>query len=501
MRILFAASEVAPLAKTGGLADVAGALPRALARLGEEVRVVMPAYRVAMDPRHHLRDAGLALSVPIGGRSETAAVLEGRLGAGPGGDSGGEAGGVPVFLIRADRYYDRDGLYGVAGQDYQDNAERFAFFSRAVVELARQGPFKPDLFHLHDWQTGLVAAYLKHLYAGDPALGQPASVFTIHNLGYQGLFWHYDMHLTGLGWELFTPEGLEFWGKLSYLKAGLVFADMLTTVSPTYAREIQTPELGHGMDGVLRARADRLVGILNGIDTEEWNPATDRYIARRYNARTLAGKGVCKADLQRTFGLPVEPKTPLLGVVTRLAEQKGVDLLDAVLPALVERGVQFVLLGSGDPAYEARFRASAARWPRQVGVRIAYDNVLAHKIEAGADMFLMPSRYEPCGLNQMMSLRYGTVPIVRATGGLADTVMEASPEAGGNGFVFVEYDPAAFLAAIDRALAAYRKPRTWRALMRRGMAGDYSWDAAARRYLEVYRQARRLAAGREAVEV
>ncbi len=496
LKVLFAASEVAPFAKTGGLADVAGALPRALARLGLDVRVVMPKYRLVDEAWHRLRPTGLSLEVPISGRTETAEVLEGRLD-GP----GGKDPGVPVYLLRADRYYDRDGLYGVAGQDYADNAERFVFFSRAVVELARQGAFRPDLLHCHDWQTGLVPVYLESLYAGDPDVGGAASVFTIHNLGYQGLFWHYDMHLTGLGWELFTPEGIEFWGKISFLKGGLVFADMLTTVSPTYAKEIQAPEMGHGLDGVLRARADRLVGILNGIDYEEWNPSTDPHIAKTYAPRALAGKKACKADLQRTFGLPVEPRVPLFGVVTRLVEQKGCDLLAAILPALVERGAQLVLLGAGDPAYEDLFRNAAARWPAHVGARIAYDNALAHKIEAGADMFLMSSRYEPCGLSQMMSLKYGTVPIVRATGGLEDTVIEADPKQGGNGFKFREYDAGALLAAVDRALALYRNARAWQALVRRGMAADYSWDAAARQYLEVYRRARLLAGSREAVGV
>lgn len=497
MKILFAASEVVPFAKTGGLADVAGALPRALARLGEDIRVVMPKYRVVDEAQHRLRPTGLTLEVPISGRTETAEVLEGRLDGAAHRDSGLRGpgdGGVPIYFLRADRYYDRDGLYGVAGQDYPDNAERFVFFSRAVVELARQGPFRPDLFHCHDWQTGLVPVYLESLYARDPDVGGAASVFTIHNLGYQGLFWHYDMHLTGLGWELFTPEGIEFWGKINFLKGGLVFADMLTTVSPTYAKEIQTPEMGHGLDGVLRARADRLVGILNGIDYDEWNPATDPHIAKNYTPRALAGKKACKADLQRTFGLPAEPKTPLFGVIARFAEQKGCDLVASVLPALVERGTQLVLLGVGDPTYEDLFRNAAARWPRQVGARIGYDNVLAHKIEAGADMFLMPSRYEPSGLNQMMSLKYGTVPIVRATGGLEDTVIDVDQGEGGNGFKFREYDAGAFLAAIDRALALYRNTRAWQALMRRGMAADHSWDVAARRYLEVYRRARLLAA-------
>lgn len=495
MRVLFAASEVVPFAKTGGLADVAGALPRALARLGTDVRVVMPKYRPVDAVRYELRDTGLVLEVPISDRTERAAVLEGRLDGGDGGPA------VPVYFLAAPRYYDRDGLYGLAGKDYDDNAERFVFFSRAVVELARLGPFAPDLFHCHDWQTGLVPAYLKHACAGDPRVGGAATVFTIHNLGYQGLFWHYDMHLTGLGWELFSPEGIEFWGKLSFLKAGLVFADLLTTVSPTYAKEIQTPEMGHGLDGVLRARADRLVGILNGIDVEEWNPETDPHVARNYSARALAGKKACKADLQRTFGLPVKPRVPLFGVISRLADQKGFDLLAPLLPSLVERGVQLVLLVSGDPAHEDLFQAMARRWPKQIGVRIAYDGVLAHRIEAGADVFLMPSRYEPCGLNQMMSLRYGTVPVVRATGGLDDTVVEADPAQEGNGFKFREYDTAAFLAAIDRALALYQDARAWQAVMRRGMAADFSWDASARRYLDVYERARRLAARGAAVEL
>jgi starch synthase len=482
MRVLFAASEVAPFAKTGGLADVAGALPRALARLGVDVRVVLPRYREVDTGRRPVTDTGLVLEVPMSGRSETARVLEAKL-PGHGGPD------VPAYLLEADRYYDRDGLYGVAGRDYEDNAERFVFFSRAVVELGRQEGIRPDLFHCHDWQTGLVPVYLESLYADDPVVGRAASVFTIHNLGYQGQFWHYDLHLTGLGWEHFTPERLEFWGKINFLKGGLVYADWLTTVSPTYAREVQTPEHGHGLDGVLRARADRLVGILNGIDVVEWNPATDPHIPEPYDASSLAGKRAAKTALQRALGLAERADVPLFGVVTRLADQKGIDLLVPIIPALMERKAQFALLGSGDPAYEDAFRNLAKRFPSRVGVRIAYDTPLAHLIEAGADFFLMPSRYEPCGLNQMMSLRYGTIPVVRATGGLADTIIEAPAGEGGNGFRFEDYDGAALLAAIDRALEAFRDPRRHEALMRRGMAADFSWDASARRYLDLYARA------------
>lgn len=486
MRVLFASSEVTPFAKTGGLADVAGALPPALARLGVDVRVVLPLYRQVDRGAHALRNTGLVLDVPIAGRSEPTAVYEGRI-------AGRGSPDVPVYFLEADRYYDRDGLYGVAGQDFQDNAERFAFFSRAVVELGRHDLVRADLFHCHDWQTGLVPAYLESLYAHDPVVGRAASVFTIHNLGYQGLFWHYDMYLTGIGWEHFTPAGLEFWGKISFLKAGLVYADLLTTVSPTYAREIQTEEMGHGLEGVLHARADRLVGILNGLDVEEWNPETDRYIPVRYSREDLSGKAAAKAALQRAYKLPERPEVPLLGVVARLADQKGCDLLAEVLPDIVRRGAQLVLLGAGEPAYEDLFLSAAQRYPSSVGVTIAYDHTLAHLVEAGADLFLMPSRYEPCGLNQMMSLRYGTVPIVRATGGLADTVLEEAPEQGGNGFVFTPYESRALLEAIDRGLACYRDHERWRALQQRGMSVDFSWDASARRYLDAYGHALGLA--------
>ncbi len=489
MRVLFAASEVAPFAKTGGLADVAGALPAALAGLGVDVRVVMPLYRQIDRGAHALRDTGTLLEVPIAGRTETTAVHEGRL---PG--RGGA--GVPVYFLEADRYYDRDGLYGVAGRDFQDNAERFTFFSRAVVELGRHDLVRADLFHCHDWQTGLVPAYLETLYAADPVVGRAASVFTVHNLGYQGLFWHYDLHLTGLGWEHFTPAGLEYWGKISFLKAGLVYAALLTTVSPTYAKEIQTEEMGHGLDGVLRARADRLVGVLNGLDVDEWNPETDRYIPVRYSVRDLSGKAADKTALQEAYRLPKRSDVPIVGIIARLADQKGCDLIAEALPALVERGVQVVLLGAGDPAYEDLFRNAARKYPSEVGVTIAYDNALAHLIEAGADLFLMPSRYEPCGLNQMMSLRYGTVPVVRATGGLADTVVEAAPDEGGNGFAFVPYETGALLGAVDRALACFGDREWWRALQAKGMSADFSWAASARHYLDVYRQALALA-GRE----
>jgi starch synthase len=333
--------------------------------------------------------------------------------------------------------------------------------------------------------------YLKTLYRGRPELSKVRTVFTVHNMGYQGLFWHYDMPLTGLGWDLFTPEGIEFWGKINFLKAGLVFADVLNTVSERYAQEIQMPQFGHGLDGVLRRRRDDLFGILNGIDYGVWNPQADPFLAGRYSAADLSGKALCKRDLATVFGLPYRARTPVVGMISRLDRQKGFDILLESFDGLMQENLQFVLLGTGNPEYESRFGELAARWPERVGVRFTFSRELAHKIEAGADLFLMPSRYEPCGLNQLYSLRYGTVPVVRATGGLDDTVQDhhGPGEAPGTGFKFSEYSATALLEAMRRALTAYGDSEHWTRLMLAGMAQEFSWDRSARRYVEIYRRA------------
>jgi starch synthase len=500
LKCLHAASEVAGFAKTGGLADVVGSLPVALKARGIECAVLMPLYRAcrkqAVEPLEH------RFRLPIGDR-----MIEGRLWRGtlPGAD-------VPVYLIEQPEYFDRDdpatgqGIYqftDAAGDkaDYFDNSQRFGFFSRAILEALRLLDFWPDILHLHDWQTGLAGVYLRELYRkhAKPDLRHRyagvRTVFTIHNLAYQGAFWHLDMPTLGLPWRLFNMDQLEFHGQLNFLKAGLVYADLLTTVSPTYAREIQTRMLGCGLHGVLMQRSNRLFGIVNGIDDNVWNPATDPHLAAKYGVTDLAaGKSRCKAALQTHFKLDADPKTPLLGIVSRLAQQKGLDLVEAIAPGLMKQGVQLAVLGDGDKQYRDMLLQLRQDFPRQVGLHLGYSEPIAHQIEAGADIFLMPSQYEPCGLNQLYSLKYGTPPVVHATGGLADTVVDATPAnvAAGKatGFSFVPYSPAAFMAALDRCLAMYRgDPTGWRQLQVNGMRQDWSWHRSAAEYERLYRQA------------
>jgi starch synthase len=480
MRILFAASEVAPFARTGGLGDVAGALPQALYRLGHDVRLIMPLYRVVDRERHRLSEAARGLEVRAAVGSQEVDVLEGHL-----------SNGVPVYFVRHDPSFDRDGLYQTpSGEDYPDGAERFALFCRAALEACRTLAFRFEVLHAHDWQTALLPVYLKTVLQGDPFFRGVATVFTIHNLGYQGHFPPDILPRLGLPLELFTAARLEFYGKVNLLKGGLVFADLLTTVSRRYSQEIQTPEQGFGLDGLLRERRSELFGILNGIDPEEWNPAIDPHLAAHYTAADLSGKARCKRDLQRRLRLPVRADVPILGVISRLAGQKGLDLLRDILDTLMELDLQLVVLGSGEKALEEAFLQAASRHPSKLGVKIGFDTPLSHQIEAGADLFLMPSRYEPCGLNQMYSLTYGTIPIVCATGGLDDTVVQFDPATGrGNGFKFEEADAAAFLQAIRQALKLFPDKAQWGRLIANAMAADFTWDRSAREYEEVYRRA------------
>jgi starch synthase len=498
LRILFAASEVAGFAKTGGLADVASSLPRALAQRGTEAAVVMPLYRSCRNAGLPLELVKTPLRVAMGNK-----LVEGRLwkSALPGSN-------VPVYLIENNGYFDRDdaalgcGLYQFTrpdGQkvDYPDNSERFVFFNRAILEMLGLLDYWPDVLHGNDWQTGLVPVYIKENYA---KMSKPAhraryerirTVFTIHNLAYQGVFWHHDWPLLGLPWRLFHFEHLEFHGRINLMKAGIVHADGLTTVSPTYAREIQTLYYGCGLQGVLLNRASKLTGIVNGIDDQFWDPATDPLIPKNYDASALAGKAECKLALQRRHGLTADARTPLLGIVSRLASQKGLDLVLALAPKLLANKAQLVVLGTGDAVYHDAFRALAKANPKHIGVALAHDEGLAHQIEAGSDFFLMPSQYEPCGLNQLYSLRYGTVPIVRATGGLADTVVDATPAnlAAGRatGFTFVPFTADALFEAISRGLTMYREqPETLRALQAAGMKQDWSWNHSAGEYQNVY---------------
>ncbi|AGC42654.1 glycogen synthase [Myxococcus stipitatus DSM 14675] len=471
MKILFISSEVAPFSKSGGLGDVAGALPAALAALGHDVKVVTPRYR-------ELRDAGRL--------SPTGQVLQLRF---PFGEAGGPilsvrmAERLEVLFLENEFFFgNRNGLYGDAWGEFGDNARRFSYLSVGALQAAQRLGFVPDIVHANDWQTGLAPLALRRGFQATQ-LADAKSVFTIHNLAYQGHFNKAVMEDLGLPWELFTAdEGLEFYDSVNFMKGGLVFADALTTVSPTYAREIQTPEQGYGLDGLLRHRAHRLHGILNGIDVHEWNPATDPHLPARYGPRELGGKSVCKRALLEHFGLP-PGDAPVFAIVSRLAWQKGTDLLLEVLPTALQADIRFVGVGSGEPELEEGLRALQARYPKQVGVHVGFDARLSHLVEAGADFFLMPSRYEPCGLNQMYSLRYGTVPIVRATGGLVDTVEGGL---GGNGLVFEAFHRAALLAAFRRALALYADPPRLVDFQRRGMDKDFSWDVSARRYEAVY---------------
>ncbi len=486
LNILFVSPEAVPYAKTGGLADVAGALPREVARLGHEVRLVLPRYGSIDGATHGLREWG-RLAVPTAAGVISAEVEEGRL---PGSE-------VRVFTIGHEPFFGRQGLYGEAGADYPDNLERFSFFCRAAMELllafAKVPRWTCDVLHAHDWQAALSVVYLKTLYAKRPEFKRLRSLFTVHNLGYQGLFPAIAYPRTGLGAELFTPTTLEYYGQACLLKGGLVFADLLTTVSPTYSREIQTPEFGAGLDGVLRERKDQLSGVVNGIDLETWNPATDPHLAARYSASDLTGKKDCKEALQRELSLPVR-EVPLLAVISRFTAQKGLDLVAEVLPELMRLDVQVALLGTGDPPLELQFQSLRMRYPEKLGVRIGFDDALAHAIEAGADIFLMPSRYEPCGLNQQYSLRYGTVPVVRKTGGLADTVVAYTPrtaaEGRATGFAFTDATPEALLTTILLALRVYADRDEWAALMKAGMETDVSWAKSAEAYVALYRRLR-----------
>jgi len=477
MRVLFASSEVAPFAKTGGLADVAGALPKALAALGHDVRVVLPKYKMVEAAKYGLRRILPKLPVPIAGTVETGAVWEGAIGS------------VPTYFIEQDDYYDREGLYQVSGKDHPDNAERFAFFSRAVLELARALDFFPTVYHCNDWQTGLIPTYLQTSYRGDAEFRHAGVLFTVHNMGYHGLFKPAALAVANLGPEVYTPFGVEFYGRVNYLKAGLVFSDLINTVSRKYSQEIQTEQFGHGLEGVLRARATDVHGILNGIDYDEWHPERDRFIAAHFSADDLSGKAACKAELQRVFGLPERSDVPVLAVISRLAEQKGIDLIAESLDAILGLDAQFVLLGTGEPALHQAFEAAKVRYPSQIGLMLGFDVALSHKIEAGADMFLMPSRYEPCGLNQMYSLAYGTIPVVRATGGLDDTIHHFDPQRGvGNGFKFAEATSDALCLTVKQAVALYRQSDLWLRLVENAMACDFSWNRSAKEYEALYRE-------------
>jgi len=485
MKILFASSEVVPFARTGGLADVSAALPAALERLGHDVTVVMPAYKSVFHSGLPLRDTGVRFSVRVGSKIVLAKIWKASI---PESD-------VPVYFIQQDDYFNRNELYTEHGGDYHDNCERFVFFCRAVMEMISVMNLRVDILHSNDWQTGLIPALHAVMYRKRTGFDRIAAVHTIHNLAYQGVFWHWDLMLTGIGWEHFTFNGLEFYGKLNLMKAGVMFADGITTVSPQYAREIQTPAFGYGMETALQYRSPVLRGILNGACMRRWNPAADPYIAEQYNAENvLEKKPLCKHDLQATLGLKQSSSAPLAGAVSRFAYQKGIDLIAEIIPLWVEKhGVQFCLLGKGDWGLESRLSALASQYPENVAVRFEFSDELSHKIEAGADMFLMPSRYEPCGLNQMYSQIYGTVPLVHYTGGLADTVTDLTEETLDNGtatgFTFPSDDIHSLNTTLWRALDIFWHRRdVWNQLIKNGMRQDWSWAKSAVEYVRFYEE-------------
>jgi starch synthase len=484
MNVLFLASEAYPFAKTGGLADVVAALPPALERQGCRVSLIIPAHRSTWHTGPTPIDTGLRPLVPVHGESKEGKVFETRL----------PRCGVPVYLIDRPEYFDRPGLYSEWGHDYGDNAARFVFFQRAALETSRLLGLRPDIVHCHDWQTGLVPIYLNEVYRAWPGSGlrPTGTMLTVHNLAYQGSFEPYEFAQTGLDSRLFTSGLLEAYGRLNFLKSGLVTADLIGTVSPTYAREIQTPEGGWGLDGILRSRTTDLRGIVNGIDRTEWDPATDANLIMRYDASSfIAGKAACKAELRRVSGLSAaEPDLPLLAYIGRLDSQKGIDLLLGVADNLPATRAQLIVLGTGEPGFEHALRSLEARHPDQIRCCITFSERLAHQIDGGADLLLMPSRYEPCGLSQLYGLAYGAIPVVRRTGGLADTVVDATPEAIANGtatgFAFRDPDAQGLRWAIDRALTQRADRLNWNRIIQTGMRADWSWDRSAQAYLNCY---------------
>lgn len=480
LRVLFVTSEAVPFAKTGGLADVAGALPKFLEGLGCEVKLVMPYYRMVRKSGLPIQPAERPIEVTLGNETLQADLYQCEL-----------SEKNTVYFIGREEFFDREYLYGTPRGDYFDNAERFVFFSKAALAFCQSMNFSPDIIHHHEWQTGLIPALLQSLYSKDSLFSHSAVVFTIHNIAYQGLLRKEKLSLTGLPMEMYNPEGIEFWGKINFMKAGIVYADVINTVSQKYSEEIQTAEYGYGLEGILRKRSRDLYGILNGVDYQDWDPSHDPHLITPYSLQDLSGKRACKKDLLKELGLPSSLEdVPVLGVISRLADQKGFDLLADILEDLFKLDIGFVLLGTGEQKYHDLFTRIGRKYPQKAGIRIAYDDRLAHKIEAGADLFLMPSKYEPCGLNQIYSLRYGTIPIVRATGGLDDTIVHYDPSTGkGNGFKFIHYDAKEFLHQIETAIHYYHQPEHWNRLLRNAMTADFSWARSAESYVELYRKA------------
>jgi starch synthase len=477
MKIAFLASEAIPYAKTGGLADVAGALPKYLNKLGVDDRLFMPLYREVRKKGLPLETVLDRVEVDLGGRKKVFAVKA---------HSGS---GFPAYFIEEDEYFDRDFLYGTAAGDYPDNGERFGFFSLAVLETIKRLRFAPDILHCHDWQSAVALAYLKTVRARDAFFAGTRSLFTVHNLAYQGLFGKEVLGKIGLPESLFNMNGLEFWGKVNFLKAGILYSTAVSTVSPRYSREIQMPEFGCGLDGLLRSRSRVLFGLLNGVDYAAWDPATDTLIPAPFNSSDLTGKKICKMELLKAFGLSGGGGDPVVGIVSRLAGQKGLDIVCDALPSLFALGVRLIILGMGEAKIQDSLLEARKVFPTQLGLKIAFDEKIAHTIYAGSDLFLIPSRYEPCGLTQMYSLRYGTVPVVRATGGLDDSIREFDPaERTGNGFKFEEALPDALVVAVRKALVAFGRRHDWQILIRNAMDSDFSWEKSAGEYMDLYRK-------------
>jgi len=489
MHIAFAASECVPFSKTGGLADVVGALPRALAAAGHQVSVYVPRYRQTKltDSRTVVR----SITVPFDDHYRFCSIV-----------TAGSKSGVDHYFVEYPPFFDRDALYGTSSGDYPDNAERFALFSRAVLEASKILGI-PQIFHCHDWQSALIPVLLKTQYAEDPAFREVGTVFTIHNMGYQGLFPPDTLPLLTLPWDLLTISKMEFFGNVNFLKGALVFSDFITTVSRKYSQEIQTTEFGFGLEGVLHDRASTVTGILNGVDYDEWSPQADKFTAARYSPQDLSGKAKCKQDLLAAFGIAnPDLKLLVIGIVSRFAAQKGFDLIAQIMDRLAREEMIVIALGNGDKQYEEMFARLQKQFPQKIAIKIAYDNAIAHKIEAGSDMFLMPSKYEPCGLNQIYSLKYGTVPVVRATGGLDDTIEPWDARTGrGTGFKFTDYNGEALLLTIKEALKAFRDQNSWQTLMRNGMDKDFSWNNSAKEYGRIYERVRQLRATHNATAV
>jgi starch synthase len=477
LKVLTVASEMVPFAKTGGLGDVIGALPHSLMEVGEEVRVVLPLYPRYMSNQFKLEVVEPAFRLPFRNRKEVVGIFRCIT-----------PKGLPVYFVSQDEYFNRDGIYGTPEGDFPDNAARFSCLALAALEICRLVDWKPDVVHVHDWQAALAPVYLKHRYADDPFWRDTRSVFTIHNLAYQGIFPAEEFAWTELPDGLFSMDGLEFFEQTNFLKGGVIFSDMVTTVSERYCQEIQTEEFGYGLEGLLGQVSDKLRGILNGVDYGEWDPRADPYLPFLYDEEHIDQKRQDRSALLADCRLP-ETESPVIGMVTRLTDQKGIDLLAGAIDRLMSMDLTLIILGTGEKRYQDMLKELARRFPKKVSLLLKFDNGMAHRIEAGADIFLMPSRFEPCGLSQIYSLRYGTVPIVRATGGLDDTIESFDPKTRkGNGFKFKEYTPEGLLVAVREALTCYAEPLLWATLMRNGMSAYYGWDVSAGKYQQVYRE-------------